>query len=309
MVAHLKGTPRLGGYLAILFSALLFGTYGIWSRLMGETFEPFYQAWSRSILIIILMLPFMAACKSFRRIERKDWPHAGVFILFCVFTQVPIYYAFNHAPIGTVQLIFYALFVITAYLVGKIYLGEHINRIKLLSMLLAFAGLAIVFGASVAIFAPIGLALAALNGIASGGEVSSSKRLSGKYPPALLIFWGWIFTLITHLPLSLLTGETQHMPQLNEDWLWLVVYAIVNIGAFWFVVAGFRFVDASIGSLVGLTEVLFGMLFGAILFSEALTWSVGIGGACIILAAMLPDLLSIIAKRRKRQLEKLATEP
>lgn len=246
----------------------------------------------------------MLAGKNFRKVERKDWPQVGLYILFCIFTQVPIYYAFNNAPIGTVQLIFYSVFVITAYIVARVYLGERITKVKLLAMALAFVGLVIVFGVSIIAFAPLGLALAALNGVASGGEVSSSKKVSHKYSPALLVFWGWVFTLATHLPLSLLLGETQHLPQLNEAWLWLMIYSVVNAAAFWLVIVGFKFVDASIGSLLGLMEVIFGVLFGSIIFHEALTWSIVAGGILIIIAAILPDLLALIqGKHNKKPIE------
>src|SRR3954466_9456767 len=101
------------GYLIILLSSVLYGTFGVWSRLMGDAFEPFYQAWVRSLVIMALMLPFMLATKSFRKIERADWPQFGWYVALCVCTQVPLYYAYNHAPIGTVQLIFNSAFVIT----------------------------------------------------------------------------------------------------------------------------------------------------------------------------------------------------
>jgi drug/metabolite transporter (DMT)-like permease len=141
--------PSVLGYSLILFSALLFGTYGVWSRLMGPSFSPFYQTYVRSIIIMLVMLPFMIKSKSFKKIERKDWPQVGIFISFCVFTQVPLYYAFNHAPIGNVQLIFYSVFVITAYLFGRFYLNEIITKIKLVAMIFALIGLAIVFGQTV----------------------------------------------------------------------------------------------------------------------------------------------------------------
>jgi drug/metabolite transporter (DMT)-like permease len=265
---------------------------------MGDTFDPFYQAWVRGLIIIALMLPLMIMGKSFRRIERKDWPQVGLYLGFTIFTQVPLYYAFNTIPIGTAQLVFYAMFVIAAYIVGRVYLGERITKIKLLSVVLAFVGLAIVCGVSVIAFAPLGLALAALNGVAAGGEISSSKKVSGKYSPALLIFWGWVVTIATHLPLSLLLGEAQPAPQFDEAWLWLLVYALVNAAAFWLVITGFRFVDASIGSLIGLMEVVFGVVFGALIFHEAITWSVWVGGILIILAAMLPDLFSLSKNKR-----------
>ena len=296
-----KSGSSILGYSIILLSAVLFGTYGVWSRLMGPSFQPFYQAWVRALIIILVMLPFMLKSKSFRKIERKDWPAVGMFVAFCVCTQVPLYYAFNHAPIGSVQLIFYSMFIVTAYIVGRFYLGEKITKIKLVAMLIALVGLAIVFGAAVLTFAPLGLTLAALNGVASGGETSSTKKISDKYPPALLVFWGWVFTIITHLPLSLLLGEKQVAPQFNRAWLWLVLYSIVNAAAFWLVVTGYKHVDASIASLVGLAEVVFAILFGAIIFHQKVTWSVYVGAVVILFAAMLPDLLNII--KHKRTLE------
>jgi drug/metabolite transporter (DMT)-like permease len=290
----------LKGACIILASALLFGTYGVWSRLMGDTFPPFYQAWVRSLLIILIMLPFMLKTHSFQKMKRKDWPALAIFILFCVFTQVPIYYAFNHAPIGTVQLIFYSVFVITAYLVARFYLGETITKAKMASMALAFVGLALVFKTAVIAFAPLGLVLAAFNGVASGGEVSSSKKIEDKYPPSLVVFWGWVFTFIVHLPISLIIGEEQVAPSINHAWLWLIVYSVVNAAAFWLVITGFRYVDASIGSLIGLMEVVFAVIFGAIIFHEVLSLSVYIGGVLILGAAMLPDLLNIIQHKRSK---------
>lgn len=301
----MKTTTSIRGSLIILASALLFGTYGVWSRLMGNTFPPFYQAWVRSLLIILIMLPFMLKTKSFQKIKKQDWPAMAVFIGFCVFTQVPIYYAFNHAPIGTVQLIFYSMFVITAYLVGRFYLGETITKIKLMSMALAFVGLALVFGTAVITFAPLGLALALLNGVASGGEVSSSKKIETKYSPALVVFWGWVFTLILHLPISLIIGERQVPIAFDHAWLWLVIYSFVNAAAFWLVIVGFRYVDASVGSLIGLMEVVFAVIFGAIIFHEVLNVNVYIGGVLILIAAMLPDLINIVQHKRT----KAAVEP
>ncbi|GAC1571291.1 MAG: hypothetical protein NVS3B23_04980 [Candidatus Saccharimonadales bacterium] len=239
------------------------------------------------------MLPFMLRAKSFQKIKRQDWAALGIFIGFCIFTQVPLYYAFNHAPIGTVQLIFYSMFVVTAYLVGRYYLGETITKIKLLSMVLSFVGLAFVFGAAVIAFAPLGLGLALLNGIASGGEVSSSKKIEDKYQPSLVVFWGWVFTLATHLPISLMF-EKQVPISFNVAWLWLVIYSVVNAVAFWLVIVGFRYVDASIGSLIGLMEIVFAVIFGSIIFHEKLSVSVYVGGVLILSAAMLPDLISII---------------
>lgn len=247
---------------------------------------------------MLLMLPFMLASKSFRKIERADWPKVGFYIALCVCTQVPLYYAFNHAPISTVQLIFNSAFVVAAYITGRLYLRERITAIKVCSIVLALSGLAVIFGVSAIAFAPLGLVLAAFNGAAAGGEVSSTKKLTDKYSPALLVFWGWAFTLVTHLPLSLLLGEKQTELSFSSAWLWLIAYAVSNTVALWAAVAGYRYVDASVGSLIGLTVVIFGVFFGVVIFHEKLTWSVCAGGVLILTASILPDLASVL-KRRK----------
>jgi drug/metabolite transporter (DMT)-like permease len=287
----------LRGSLLVFASAVLYGTYGVWSRLMGDNFQPFYQTWVRSLIIILLMTPLMLASRSFRKIERADYPLVALFVGFCIFTQVPLYYAFNHAPIGAVQLIFYSVFIITAYVMGRFYLGEKITKVKLISMALAFVGLAFVFGDTVITFAPLGLALAAFNGVASGGEMSSSKRPSVKYPPALLAWWGWVFTLLLHLPISLLIGEHQVSIHLSTSWLWLLVYSVVNMSAFWISLIGFSYVDASVASIIGLAEVIWAVVFGALIFGESLTVAVYLGGTLILVAAALPDVTEILQRK------------
>ncbi len=159
---------------------------------MGDTFQPFYQAWVRSLIIMAMMLPFMLISKSFRRIDREDFGAFVFFILACVCTQVPLYFAYNHAPIGVVLLVFYATFIIACYLTGKLYLNEVVSKVKLIALGTAFAGLLVVFGTSVFVFAPLGIVLAMFNGAASGIETTSTKRITTKYPPPWFCFMvGW----------------------------------------------------------------------------------------------------------------------
>jgi drug/metabolite transporter (DMT)-like permease len=278
----------------ILASSTMYATYGVWSRLMGNVFPPFYQAWVRSLIIVVIMLPFMLCRKKFRKIDRADWPRVGLYLLFSAFTQVPIYFAFNHAPIGTVQLVFYSTFSLTAYVVGWTFLGERMTKVKVLAVGLVLAGLLIVFGLSALAFAPMGIALAALNGFASGGETVGSKKITDKYSPALLVFWSWVFTFVTHLTISFSLGEREYYePHLDAPWLAMIAYALVSAAAFWLAIAGFRYVDASIGSLIGTAEVVFSVVYGALFFHQPVTWTVGVGGVVVLVAATLPDVVEV----------------
>ncbi len=292
-----KITPTIQGYLMILASALCFASYGVWSRLLGPHFGVFYQGWVRSALILIVLLPILVLSKKFKPIARKDRKWFAITMIFTVFTQAPLYFAFNHLELGTATLICYALFLVTSYLTGWLFLSEKMTAIKILSSILALIGLFLTFGLSLALFSVTAMLLAAFSGIASGGEVATSKKSTQKYSSLQLTAYSWILILATHFPLSMLTGETQLMPAVNLEWLAMLGYALSGLVGFWLVIEGFKQVDASIGSLIGLLEIPLSVFFGVILFHDSLTLPILAGGVLIIMAAVLPDLYSLRYRR------------
>lgn len=295
-----KHSFHLRGYIMIFIAAVLFGSYGVWSKIIGSDFGIYYQGWVRSAIVLIILLPLVYFTKAYKRVERKDWKWFSVPVIFGVFTQAPLYYAYINADIGTSTLIFYSMFVITSYLVGWLLLKEQMSKLKIAAMVLSFIGLAFVFGFSIERFTVLALLMAALNGIASGGEVATTKKPTQKYSSLMVSIAVWIGILITHLPASLIAGETQWAPVVSEVWLAMFGFAVAGLLAFWLVVEGFKHVDASIGSLIGLFEIIFGIIYGAILFGEQLTTTVIIGAGIILVAAMLPDITEIISRKRKR---------
>lgn len=283
----------------ILASAFCFASYGVWSRLLGHHFGIFFQGWVRSAIILIALLPILKMGNKFKPIAHNDRKWFAITMIFTVFTQAPLYFAFNHLALGTATLIFYALFLITSYLTGWLFLSEKMTSVKILSSILALIGLFLTFGLSLAVFSVTAMLLAALNGIASGGEVATSKKSTQKYSSLQLTAYSWVLILATHLPLSIMAGETQLMPAFNFEWLAMLGYALSGLAGFWLVIEGFKHVDASIGSLIGLLEIPFSIFFGVLLFQDNLTLPIISGGVIIITAAVLPDLYALKHRRAK----------
>lgn len=286
------------GYLMILVSSLCFASYGIWSRLLGNDFGIFFQGWVRSALILTVLIPIALYKKDFKPIFGKGTLWFWVTMSFTVFTQVPLYYAYNHLTLGTTILIFYSLSLITSYLIGWMFIGERITPVKLVAIVLAILGLFFTFGFSLATFSLAGLLLAAFSGVASGGEVASTKKSTHYFSSLQLSVYSWFFILITHLPISYFSGEHWAVPALNAEWFAMLAYAGTGLLGLWLVIEGFRYVDASVGGLVGLTEVLFSVSFGYLLFRDHLSLSVIFGGILIVLAAMLPDVYAILTGKK-----------
>ena len=282
----------------IFISAIGFGSYGVWSKFIGEDFGIFYQGWVRSALVLLFLIPIAYFTKSFKPVKKTDLKWILIPVLFGVATQAPLYYAFINMDIGTATLIFYSMYVITSYVVGKIFLKEKITIPKIISLFLAFLGLFLIFGISLSIFSFLALLMAGVNGIASGGEVATTKKTTEKFSSLQIGIYVWAGILITHLPLSLLFGEKQIVPELNLVWLSMCAFALAGLISFWLVIEGYKYVDASIGGLIGLFEIIAGIGFGFIIFHEELTLLTYLGGGIIILSAMLPDLTTIFSRKK-----------
>ena len=278
------------GIIFIFLSTLMLGSYGVWSRLMGNSFGVFYQGWTRTLLISMVLFPILYYRKEIVAIHKKDWKWLSVFLIATSLTQAPIYYAYNHMDIGTATLLFFVGMTIMMYLFGFIFLAEKITTIKIFAFLLACLGLYITFSFSLIAFSLLAASMAVLNGVASGIELSSSKKLTGSYSPLYITWLSWIIIAISNCVLSIALGEKQLIPTFNLVWLYLVLYAIVSILGFWLAIEGYKFLEASIGSLIALLEVVFAVIFGVLIFHQHLTMKVAIGGILIMFAAALPHL-------------------
>lgn len=296
MKRQLPRGQRLKGYAAVLASALCFGSYGVWSKLLGNDFGIYSQGWVRSAIILIILIPLGLWTKSFRRVDRQDWRLFIPTIVFTIFTIAPIFYAFNYLSIGTATLIFYSLFLLTTYVIGWTVMGERMTVIKLIAFGLALIGMFITFGISLAIFSALALFLAAFNGVASGGEVAFSKLVTEKYSTIQVTTLSWASILVTHLIMALVTHESVTPVAFNQAWLGMLAFSVVALAGFWLVIEGFKYIDASVGGLIGLTEIIFSIGFGLVVFHQPVTLSIVIGGAFILSAGVLPDLAGIFRR-------------
>lgn len=295
-------SPKAKGYMMILASAVCFSLYGVWSRILGMGFGVFFQAWVRSLMILVILLPIAIARKELKPVKKEDRKWFLATMIFTVFTQAPLYFAFNRLPLGTATFIFYGFFLISCYAIGCFFLSEKITLIKISSFILSLFGLLLTFGLSFAQFSIWAMILAGLNGIASGGEIATSKKSIEKYSALHLSIYSWIFIFATHLPLSLLFGEKQFIPTWNVEWFVMLGYAASGLLGFWLIMEGFRYADASIGALIGLLEIVFAVFLGIFLFNDQISASVVFGGIIIIAAAVLPDIYALKWPKKEKPL-------
>lgn len=286
----LSGNLKGSGLVAI--SALMFGSYGVFSRYLSS-YDIFYQIFVRLLLITAIFVAVGLYKKQFKPIARQDWMWFTVMLIFTNFTIAPIVYAYQFLEIGTASFLFYASFTVFTYILGMLFFKEKMDAVKIAALVLSFAGLLTIFTFSASWLLLLPILLTILNGIASGGEVTFSKKVSDKYSNTQIntLIFGSI--TVTHLLLSLLVGETWDPQIFNTSLPVLLSFALAGLVGMVTVVAGFKLVEPSIGAIVGLLEIVFSVILGFVLFGEALSPKILLGGALILVAALLPSLYDL----------------
>ncbi len=84
---------------------------------------------------------------------------------------------------------------------------------------------------------------------------------------------------------------------LSVPWMGQVAYAgammLANLAA----IKGFGYLEPSIGSLIGLAEILFGVFFGVMFFGENTSLAMIVGGVLIVVAAAIPSMVEMVRKQ------------
>jgi drug/metabolite transporter (DMT)-like permease len=289
---------RAKGILFIIIASLLLGSYGVWSRLIGDSFDAFSQAWIRALIISLMLSPVVIYGKHIKPLAKRDWKWFIMFFMSPLFSQAPTFYAFNHMDIGTATLLLFVSLLITMYCVGFFVLKEKVTLTKCLSLIIAMLGLFLIFSFSLEKFTLFSGLMACLVGVVSGLQVSFSKKLSGNYSPLYLSFIGWLMVIPANIFGSLLLGSAKIPPFYNSAWIFLFCFALAGLVSAWLYLVGLKYIEASIGGLVGLIEIIFGIAFGMLLFGEVLTGRIIIGAVLILLAASLPNIQDFISERQ-----------
>ncbi|MBI2465463.1 DMT family transporter [Candidatus Shapirobacteria bacterium] len=281
--------PTRGASL-ILTSAFFYATYGIWSRIMGNAFGEFSQAWTRGLVLLIFILIFNFKYKIFKPLQKRDLPWLAIIGLAGGINQAPYYFGFQHLSIGTATLLFYAALVVGGYLLGKIFFKEQITGIKIVSLVLAIVGMASIYHFQLLPSQFLAAGMTIISGLLGSITVIIPRKLVGNYPEFQVMVSYFSLQIIFNGVLSILFHNS--IPHISNitPWIGQLAYAIAMLFANWAAIEGYKHYDASIGSLIGLAEIIFGVAFGVIIFHEPLTIGITLGSLIIISAAALPHL-------------------
>lgn len=290
-----KSAAPLGASLIVL-SSLFYASYGIWTTLMGNFFGGYTASALRSALVLLMLVPLAIL---YRQFEPINWRHNMQYLVGLLLSATliwgPLYYAILQAGVGVSLAINYACIVIGMFFFGWLLARERFTRNKQLSAFLGLIGLALIFYPSVSVIGWLALAAAAVSGLSTAAHMVIAKKMPYNATQSTVLIW--MASLIANIPMAFLFGESMPSINLHVEWLYLVIFAIASIAASWTFIKGVKLIDAGAAGILGLLEIVFGLIFGVLFFSERPGLIVLLGAAMVIIAAAIPYIKDYNARR------------
>ncbi|MGC1177164.1 MAG: DMT family transporter [Candidatus Saccharimonadales bacterium] len=285
-MARHKLTAPLGASLIVL-SSLFYASYGIWTKLMGNFFGGYTASALRSVLVLLILLPIAVTYGQLEAINwRCNWRYLIGMVLSALFIWGPLYYAILHAGIGISLAVNYASIVIGTFFFGWLFIKEQFTKDKLLSACLGLAGLYFVFSPNVSSLGWLALGAASLSGLSGAINMIMAKQVSYNTTQSAIAVW--TTSVIANVSMAFVFDERQPVIGWHAQWLYLIGFAIASVIASWSLIKGIKNIDAGAVGILGLLEIVFGVIFGTAFFHERLSGVVLLGILIIIAAAAIP---------------------
>ncbi len=276
------------GFLILLGAAFFYATYGIFSKLIAGTFPLFFQAWTRGAISLVCFAIFGMAKKLFVPINKKDIKWFLIVSIIGSLAIAPIFYSLAYLNLGTALFIQYAATVITSYILGVLLLKEKLTGISYITFFLAIFGLLLVYWGDISLNKPLPVIASFIGGAFFSIYFVVSKKIS-QYSSIQINTLAYIFAFVINLVISMILREGYNFNFNSTAWASNIGYGVAGFLGSGLTIYGFKYIDANKGSIVLLTEILFGILFGMFLFKEYLGPVAILGGFFIILSIILPN--------------------
>jgi DME family drug/metabolite transporter len=278
------------GYAAVITAAACWGASGVFVKLIAgnETVSATALAFWRDVTTFIcLLFAGLTAYPGRIRIQRSDWrliAGMGASLgLFHIFYNVGI--MLNGAAVTTVQ---QAVMPAIVTIAARYLWQEPLTGRKIVALLMAFAGTVLVAG-----LADLEAGGFSLSGLLIGFCVPClyaawnlyAKKLRMQYGALVVLIFAFGIASALLLPLQFFIS--QPWPIQPRTWLWFAgLIGISSLAAFFLYAVGIGRLQASIASILLMSEIAFAVFYAYLFLEERLTTS-QIAGAVLVVGGVL----------------------
>ncbi|MBI3342474.1 DMT family transporter [Candidatus Curtissbacteria bacterium] len=290
----MKAKAPLGASLVVL-SSVFYASYGIWTKLTGDFFDGYTASFLRSILVVLILASIAGYYRNFEPLRlRQNWRYICGMVIASLFTWGPLYFAVLQAGVGITLSVAYVSIVLGMFFFGWLFFGERFTKGKVFSAVLGIIGLALIFSPTVFGLGWIALFAALISGFSSAANIVFTKQIKYGSTQSTIILW--TASVLANGLMAFLFGKSFPTFEWQIQWFYLLIFAVTSVIASWSLVRGVKLIDAGAAGILGLLEIVFGVVFGVAFFQERPTAVVILGMVVIVIAAAIPYFRDFNAK-------------
>jgi len=283
------------GLLSLLSSGLIFGSFGVWVRLLSVDLSSYQQIAFRNIIALGIALLIIIVTKiklNFKGVSPK------YLILFGLSFPLGVI-CYTLSVLNTTIMLsifsFYLGSILSSLVIGMLVFKEKLTPQKGLSLALVILGFT--FFAKGFNSLSIGIMLGVLGGLFDVVSNSFRKHLAGKINRVVLTLIPQIGGIIV-ATLFMIQSSTLQIPEIStSSWLIGIIFGALLFCVNYLLLYGFQHFDLNLGTIAISSEVVFASLFGYLLFAETPSHTDMYGGLLIIIAIIIGNLPSKIFQK------------
>jgi len=303
---------KLLGFGALLLSAVIFGSFGIWIRFLGEQLSMYQQIVLRNTVAAVLSIGIVLIGRKLTSGISKAKKSNIVFYAIAVPLSVVFYnISMLNVKIAVATFVFYVGTIAFSTIISTLFFKEKMTSVKIVSLTCVVIGLACFAYPFSKESLTFGLLAGVISGLFDAISNAFRKDLSGKVDKFLLVLFTAVGGMIVAGGMALYFKQNLGFftEMSTKTTLVGLLFGALLVGVNYLLLVGFQNFDLSLGTIVLSAELMFALLFGFLVFGEVPTTAEVLGGLFVLVAIIVPNL-NVISKRFRRMLSKgkLATK-
>jgi len=291
---------NLLGFGSLFISALTFGSFGIWIRLLNKEIGSFEQIVLRNLFALIFTI--IAILKLKVNLNKIKLVNKGKLIAFTIVVPLAVIlyvFAILGTKISVATFSFYAGTIAASWIFGITIFKEKIDIYGLTSIIFVAIGLVFLIYPFSLENLNFGFMLGLLSGVVDSVGHVFRKDLGNKLDKFVLVLLTAVGGVLVSGAMILFGGRTlTFVADLSlSTWLVAAIFGFLLVAVNFLIILGFQNFNLGLGTIVLSAELFFASLFGFLIFAERPTTTELIAGIFILIASIIPNIPALLTRK------------
>ena len=286
-------------FLALFGAGIIFGTFGIWIRILSQELTTYQQIALRN-LIGLIFAAFMVYLLKQKWSSLKKANKLSL-LLYAVFFPISVIFyvlAMLKTKIAIAVFAFFASGFLFSLLFGKKFFQDKINKNKIASIISAFIGLIFLSHPFSFFSFNLGFIFGIISGFFDSATNIFRRSLGAKIDKFVLTAIQMLGGLTVTAFLMLLTKQSFLVKFSPLTTAVALLFGFLLMIVNFLTLVGFQNFDLNLGTVILSSELVFATIFAALIFQEFPSFLELIGGFFIILAIFIANFPLLLSQRR-----------